>query len=314
MTDRSVRRILVIRLDALADIVLAFGAFEAIRRHHVEAHITLLTTKPYAELARKSGWFDEVWDDGKPGWSRVKKLFSLVRRLRRGRFDRVYDLQNSSRTMRYRTMMSMAWGSRANWSRLEASGRNGASGGAHVEMHRVEAYARQLAAAGIEELPYPDLSWLTAGYGGRFGLTNGYVLMVPGCAARHSSGVWPAERYAELARRVAIEGRQPVLIGTHEDVERNRIIAAATPEVLNLTNKASLFDLAALAAHARVAVGHDTGPMHLIAAVGCPSVVLYPGGAAPGRTALRGRFVVIVREDNLAALPVTEVAAALRLG
>lgn len=306
MSDRPHRRILVIRLDALADIVLAFGAFDAIRRHHADAHITLLTTKPYAELARKSGWFDEVWDDGKPRWNQTKKLFGLLRRLRRGRFDRVYDLQNSGRTARYRTLMSTAWGSQADWSRAQTT-RDG-------KEHRVEAYASQLAAAGIEDLPFPDLSWLSAGYGGRFGLTDGYVLMVPGCAVRHGDGVWPVERYAELARRVAIEGRQPVLIGTHEDIERNRTIAAATPETLNLTDKAGLFDLAALAAHARAAVGHNTGPMHLIAALGCPSVVLFPDSAAPGPTAPRGRFVVVVREDNLAALPVTEVAAALRLG
>lgn len=308
MSSRPIRRVLVIRLDALADIVLAFGAFDAIRRYHAESHITLLTTKPYAELARKSGWFDEVWDDGKPGWNRVKKLIGLMRRLRRGGFDRVYDLQNSNRTKHYRTLMSVAWGSRAEWSRPEASGGTGAT------LHRVEAYAAQLAAAGIETLPMPNLSWLASGYGGRFGLIDGYVLLVPGSDTRHADSVWPVERYAELARRVAIEGRRPVLVGTHEDVERNRIIAAATPEALNLTEKAGLFDLAALAAHARAAVGHNTGSMHLIAAVGCPSVVLFPDSATQDPTTPRGRFVVIVREDDLAALPVTEVAAALRLG
>lgn len=311
MSDRPVNRILVIRLDALADIVLAFGAFDAIRRFHAGAHITLLTTRPYAELARKSGWFDEVWDDGKPARRQLRKLFKLTRRLRRGRFDRVYDLQNSSRTAYYRTLSSIGWGKAADWSRAETPRGNGTS---VTEAHRVEAYAGQLAAAGIEDLPFPDLSWLTEGYGGRFGLSDGYVLMVPGCMGRRADGVWPTERYAELARRVAIEGQRPVLIGTHEDIERNRVIAAATPEVLNLTDKAGLFDLAALAAHAKVAVGHNSGPIHLIAALGCPSVVLFPGDAGPGPTTPRGRLVVNVREDNLAALPVTEVAAALRLG
>ncbi len=314
MNGRPVHRILVIRLDALADFVMAFGAFDAIRRHHAEAHVTLLTTKPYAELARKSGWFDEVWDDGKPGWRHGKRLFNLVRRLRRGRFDRVYDLQSSRRTMRYRTLMSFAWGNRADWSCLEATAGSRALAGIDTGVHRVEAYASQLTAAGIENMPLPDLSWLTRGYGGRFGLSDGYVLMVPGCESRRVDSVWPVERYAELARRVAIEGRRPVLIGSRADVERNRIIAAATPEALNLTEKAGLFDLAALATHARAAVGHNTGPMHLIAALGCPSVVLFPSGAAPGPTTPRGRFVVVVREDNLAALPVTKVAAALRLG
>ena len=50
-------RILVIRLGALGDFVQSFGPFSAIRAHHPEARITLLTTAPFADLARRShGW------------------------------------------------------------------------------------------------------------------------------------------------------------------------------------------------------------------------------------------------------------------
>ena len=59
-------RILVIKLGALGDMVQAFGPFQAIRRHHGHAHITLLTTAPFAEFAMATGWFDEVWVDARP--------------------------------------------------------------------------------------------------------------------------------------------------------------------------------------------------------------------------------------------------------
>ncbi len=54
-------RILVIRLGALGDFVQSFGPFAAIRAHHPDANVTLLTTAPFAELARQAPWFlDDV--------------------------------------------------------------------------------------------------------------------------------------------------------------------------------------------------------------------------------------------------------------
>ena len=59
-------RILVIKLGALGDFAQAFGPFAAIRAHHPGAEITLLTTPPFAPLARQAPWFDQVWENGRP--------------------------------------------------------------------------------------------------------------------------------------------------------------------------------------------------------------------------------------------------------
>ena len=74
------QRILVIKLAALGDFVQAFGPFAAIRAHHPAAEITLLTTPPYADLARRSPWFDRIWADGRPGWADLPGLWRLARR------------------------------------------------------------------------------------------------------------------------------------------------------------------------------------------------------------------------------------------
>ena len=47
-------RILIIKLGALGDFIQALGPFAAIRRHHADAHITLLTTDPFAAFAAAS--------------------------------------------------------------------------------------------------------------------------------------------------------------------------------------------------------------------------------------------------------------------
>ena len=98
MSQATSGRVLVIKLSALGDFVTSFGAFQAIRKHHKAARIVLLTTQPYAELARASGCFDEIWLDDRPGFLDVAAWRALARRLRSAGFDRVYDLQTSDRS------------------------------------------------------------------------------------------------------------------------------------------------------------------------------------------------------------------------
>jgi len=302
------------KLGGFAEFVLSFGAFSAIRRHHTNAYITLLTTPPFAELVRDSGWFDEVWGDGEPPWARAGKVVQLIRRLRRAKVDRVYDLDNSARTARYRFWMRDLWGNKAAWSRRSQGFLSIIRGPEDGREHYVEQTVSQLAEAGIEEHPTPDLSWLKKDFGGRYGLQDGFVLFAPGHIEDGGTGRWPVARFAELVRRVAIEGRRPVVIGIRPEEKSNQLIAAASPDAMDLTAKTTLIDVAALAKRASVAVGNNSGIMHLIAAVGCPSVVLTSPAADAGRYGPRGRYVVMVREENLAQLQVTEVAAALRLG
>ena len=75
-------RILVIKLSALGDFVQATGAMKAIRATHPGAHIVLLTTAPFVAMARATGWFDEVWSDGRPDWTDLGGVWRLLGRLR----------------------------------------------------------------------------------------------------------------------------------------------------------------------------------------------------------------------------------------
>lgn len=313
MSRGPVRRILVIKLDGFSDFVLAFGAFNAIRHHHADAHIILMTTKRYGELARKSGWFDEVWEDGAPARGRFGKVAKLIRRLRRTPLDRVYDLENTQRTARYRFWMKDFWGNKADWSYSSRGFLPFLRASQNIPEHYVEQLVHQLADAGIADMPTPDLSWLTTGYGGRYGLQDGYVLIAPGGTFAREGKGWPVERFAELARRLAIEGRRPVIIGEQADAATNQVIAAASPEAMDLSGKTSLFDVAVLATHASAALGNDSGIVHLLAAIGCPTAIMFSTASDPDRNAPRGRYVVMLRQENLADLPVSEVAAALRL-
>jgi ADP-heptose:LPS heptosyltransferase len=303
-------RILVIKLGALGDFIQALGPMAAIRRHHPNARITLLTTPPLQALAEACPHVDEVWLDDRPGLGRPASLLRLRRKLREARFERVYDLQTSDRSSWYFQLLRP--GRRPEWSGIARGASHPDGDPERDRRHTIERQRGQLAAAGIAVVPPPELSWLVADTS-RFRLAKRHALIVPGAAPHRPEKRWPAGNFAEIARRYALDFIQPVIVGGPAERELGRQIAMAVPEALDLTGETSLGELASLGRSALSAVGNDTGPMHLLAAAGTPVVVLFSGASDPELTSPRGRRVQILRRDSLADLTVPEVAAALRL-
>lgn len=297
-------RILVIKLSALGDVVLALGPFQAIRRHHVADHITLLTTAPYAELAQMSGWFDEIWTDPRPSLFQVGAWLAFRRRLRAAKFSRVYDLQTSDRSSAYFRLFSRT--QRPEWSGIVPGCSHPHANSGRDRMHTVERQAEQLAMAGIAEVPRPDVAWLDADIV-PFALDEPFVLLVPGAAAHRPAKRWSVSAYGELARRLLVRGSQPVLLGTETERDVLDALIDQVPGVVNLIARTGFAEIAGLARCAEAAVGNDTGPMHLIAAVGCPALVLFSGESDPVISRPRGPAVELIRVDDLAALSVDKV-------
>ena len=303
-------RVLVIKLGALGDVVLAMGPFAAIRKHHPRAHIVLLTSAAYADFLRPSGWFDEIWTDDRPPLWCVTRWLALRGRLRAGRFDRVYDLQTSDRSGWYFRLMGPA--PRPEWSGIVRGSSHPHANPRRDFMHTIERQAEQLAAAGIGSVPPADLGWIAADTA-RFALPARYALLVPGGAAHRPAKRWPAARYADLARHLAAQGVTPVVLGGKDEARLAAAVLAGCPEARDLTDRTGLADIAVLAKGAAGAVGNDTGPMHLIAAAGCPSLVLFSAASDPALTAPRGTKVAVLSRKRLAELPVTEVEAAFTM-
>jgi ADP-heptose:LPS heptosyltransferase len=306
------KEILVIKLAALGDIVQATGSMAAIRAFHADARITLLTTRPYAELMRHAPYFDAVWVDERPGRGNPAGLLRLARRLRGGRFDRVYDLSTRQRSALYFWLMRRASG--PEWSGI-------VRGASHRQpdtperrrMHTLDREADQLRWAGIPgPIPSPDMSWAPADVS-RFALPPDYVLLVPGGAPRHPEKRWPVPSFIALARRIAAPGLAPVIVGGPGERELGQAIAAEVPQTLDLTGQTGFGDIVLLGRGARRAIGNDTGPMHLAVVGGAPATVLYSAATDPALTAPRGDDVIILRRDDLADISVDEVAATLGL-
>jgi ADP-heptose:LPS heptosyltransferase len=302
-------RILVIRLGALGDFVLSSGPFQAIRNHHRDAHIVLLTTAPYEALALAGGWFDEVWLDNKPKWWQFADVRALSRSLNEDAFDKVYDLQTSDRSSSYFRLFKRP---RPEWSGIARGCSHPHANPGRDRLHTVERQADQLHMAGIDDVPAPDLSMIDADLGA-FDLPDRYALIIPGSAPHRPEKRWPGERYGELCHRLKGMNLAVVLIGGPAEADVLGAIASARRDSVNLCGRTSFEQIAALARGAELAIGNDTGPMHLVATAGCPSLTLFSSSSDPALTAPRGRSVTVFSRYNLTDLSVDDVAHATRL-
>lgn len=307
----AIRRILVIKFGALGDFVQAFAAFAQIRAAHPYATITLLTTPPFAAFARLSGLFDAVETDGRP--TGLAAHLALFRRLRRARYDRVYDLQTSSRSKMYFYGFLPR---PPQWSGISPGASHRQTRPDRDALHNLDRMADQLHVAGAGpaygpgEAPAPDLSWAVAAAGpdaaAGLGLKPPYALLIPGASPVKPEKFWPVERYAELARALAAAGLQVAVAGGPGEAD----LAAAIPGAVDLTGRTSLEQLAALAAGAALSVGNDTGPTHLVAYAGAPGLMLMSKVSDPAHCGPRGRMRALA-VPVLADLTVAAVLDAL---
>jgi ADP-heptose:LPS heptosyltransferase len=321
MARREAQRILVIKLSALGDFVLALAAMKKIRQAHPKAHISLLTTPPFEGLAKASPYFNAVFTDGRP--EGFPEWVALRKRLRAANYTRVYDLQTSAHSNRIFQILRPnppPWSGVAFGCSLPHRNplRNG--------MHTLERQADQLMYAGVwpdaptepGSAPAPDLSWVLRPAEGARPPAVGvkakpYAMFVPGGSAHRPEKRWPVERYGELARILYARGLDIVIIGGPQEAALAQSIQRQVPRARDLTGRTDFASIAVLGAKAALAVGNDTGPLHLAAAAGAPTVVLFSSVSDPALSAPRGK-VAVLQAAKLSDLPVAKVAqAAARL-
>jgi ADP-heptose:LPS heptosyltransferase len=303
MTTHPKESVLIIKHGALGDIILASGHIHAIRQHHPEAHITCLTGRAYTSLMSLCPYIDEVWEDAKPRITNISGCRALIARLRSRRFDVVYDLQTSTRSNAYWWLMPTP---KPRWSGI---GRWVSHPQCSPERHSMHTTARlndQLRIAGIATDGTPAIDWLNAPTA-QFALPSPYALLVAGGSAHRPEKRWPVARYIELAKKLVEHGIIPVLIGSGAEQTELQSISDAIPQALNFCGKTTIPEIASLARGAVWALGNDTGPMHIIAASGCPSTVLFSAVSSPTKSAPQGGSVTCLQKDPLASLPAEEV-------
>lgn len=305
--------ILVIKHGALGDMILATSAFESIRRYHPGRCMVLLTNQAYVALAKMMPFFDEVWVDNRPKPWQVAACLDVWRKLRgkHGKgyvFERVYDLQCSGRTTWYHHLLRPRpeWFGAAPGCVMPRPFRSG-------ECHVLDGFVRHFAAYGMEVAPRPSLDWLQAPLDD-YALPKRYVVMIAGCSPKHQRKRWTAKGFAEVIMALSAQGIMSVLTGAAQDAPwydeiKQHLGDAAL--VVDAVGSSPLPVLASMSRLAMAVLGIDTGPTHLAAAVGAPTVVLFSSFRAPKLVAPCGPRVRVLQRDDLTQLGSSEVLQSL---
>ena len=294
-------RILLIKHGALGDIIQGFDAFESLRKGCPDAHISLLTTKPYEKLMKSSNWFDEVLIDHRATALNVFQNLRLRSLLRMG-WDKIIDLQCSKRTATYSRLVSKGtrwFGNAPNATDLMPD---------FIGSTNRERMLAAVLMAGAR-MSEPDLSFLTtsAFLEPLSGLGPPYAVILPSSSAAKPSKRWPIDNYVKLARALKKDGLQPVLSGTELDRPITTAIASEYSECLDLTGKPNLFLLAELALGSSVVIGNDTGPVFLAARLNVPTVMLMGADTDASMSAPYGEKARWMQKDRLDQLSFDEV-------
>ncbi|HWY22513.1 MAG TPA: glycosyltransferase family 9 protein [Candidatus Acidoferrum sp.] len=351
-SERKIERLLIVRLSALGDVIHTLPAVRALREAFPRAHIGWLIEERWAELlcapgsARRGSrsamrpLVDEVHTVNLKAWG--KSLFSLStlqgiatvwNDVRDAHYDAAVDLQGALRSAALarlagaqvvhgaaepRESPASLWYTRI----VVARGRHVIEQNLSVAEALCE-YPRGTSPPDISgDFPH-DLE-----AEGRIGQrlaehgVGDFAILNPG--AGWGAKRWPAERYGEVARKLADSGVRSILNygpGEAELVRAAEAVSGGTARGMSCT----ITELIALTRRARLFVGGDTGPLHLAAALRVPVVAIY-GPTDPARNGPYGTRSIVLRsaesvtsharrgegDEGMSAIGSEAVAAAAR--
>ncbi len=294
---KRIKRILVLRLDNIGDVVLLGPALRALKAHAPGAHITLVASPAGSQAARLLQNLDDVWSE-KVIWQDASfsmpqdpdRLLELVDRIRRGKFDLALVFSSFSQSPYPPAFVCYLAGIPI---RAGDSKEFGGSVLSHwVEapddaMHQAERNLNLLRAIGCPaptetsrlELSIPkedneEAARLLAEAG--ISPDSPFISVVPGasCAAR----TYPFARYREVVALLNEHAACPVvLLGSPREAEAFHLGASSSSRVVSLIGRTTVAQFAGIVKRASLVVANNSSAVHIADAFSRPMVVLYSG-------------------------------------
>jgi ADP-heptose:LPS heptosyltransferase len=289
LASAAPRRIAIFRALQLGDMLCSVPALRALRAAAPQAHIALIGL-PWAQsfVERYADLVDElIVFPGAEGFPEQREsdegLPAFREWMRAQRFDLAIQLHGSG-GIANDLLLQFGASAHAGFVQPDERPRDGVFIDWPDDLPEPERYLALMSALGAEttdrRLSFPlcerdgnEYASLVAAHGIE---AQRLVLVHPG--AQLPSRRWPAERFAEVADRLAADGWQIAITGTAAEASlTGAVLGAMTAPALHLAGSTSLGGLAALVAHAQLVVCNDTGISHIAAAMATASVVVASG-------------------------------------
>ena len=293
--------ILIIKHGSLGDIAQASGAIQDISEYHTNDDIYLLTTKPYLELFKKNPFIKGVILDKRLPRYNLIYLYSLMRKLKKYRFTKVFDLQNSSRTSFYKNILFPKAGSEA-WSSSITTLPIDENKEEFDKKSVLERFNHQLKSSGLKtsNTLKPNFIWASTDISKikNFYKLDKYILIFPFCSPHLTLKKWPY--YNDLIKLISSK------LG-----DNFKIVTAPGPSEINdakdfnalaLTDNGKALDipqLTSLVKDSSFVIANDTGPAHIAAHVGAKGLTLF----GKHTTA----YKVSIERENFKAIQVSDL-------
>ena len=292
--------ILIIKHGSLGDIAQASGVIQDISENHSDDQIYLLTTKPYFDLFKKNPYLTEVILDKRLSRFNLIYLYSLMKKIKKLNFAKVYDLQNSSRTSFYKKIL-FPKSNLQNWSSSETTLPEGVAKEDFDKKSVLERFDHQLKTSGLttKNTMKPNFSWSCIEINEikkKYDL-NKYILLFPFCSPHLVNKKWPY--YNELIDLIKKKYKNDFKIlvapGPSEIDEAKNINAIS---VLNNEKALNVSQLSSLIKESSFIVANDTGPAHMAAHLNSKGLTLFGSHTTAYKVSIeREKFKVIQVND-----------------
>jgi len=307
--------ILIIKHGSLGDIAQASGAIQDISEFHKEDDIYLLTTKPYFELFKRNPHLKEVILDKRLSRFNLIYLFLLMRIIKKYKFVKVFDLQNSSRTSFYKRILFPNANNNI-WSSSETTLPSDKTKEEFDKKSVLERFNHQLQTSGltIKYTMIPDFTWSCIDISkikSEYKLEK-YILLFPFCSPHLAQKKWPY--YNELIEKIKSQYN-----------DQYKIVVAPGPDEINdakdinalciLDNGKALdiSQLSSLIKDSSFVISNDTGPAHMTAHLGAKGLTLFGSHTTAYKVSIERENFKAIQVNDLAKLSTEKVLEKINL-
>jgi len=301
--------ILIVKHGSLGDIAQASGAIQDIFENHKDDKLYLLTTKPYFDLFKKNPFITNVLLDKRLSRFNLIYLYSLMKSIKKLNIEKVYDLQNSSRTKFYQRILFPNSNSNK-WSSSETTLPNDKTKEAFDETPVLDRFDHQLKTSGLitKHTMLPDFSWACSDINNikdEYKLDK-YIVLFPFCSPHLSHKKWPY--YNELIDLVKNKYQDQYKIvvapGPNEINDAKEINAIC---LLNDGKAINISQLSALIKDSSFVVANDTGPAHMAAHLNAKGLTLFGSHTTALKVSIKRENFKVIQVSDLNKLSAIKV-------
>ena len=302
-------KILIIKLGSLGDIAQISGAIKDISENHKDDEIHIMTTKPYFGLFKKNPHISNVILDKRLPRYNLIYLYSLMKNIKKYKFSKVYDLQNSSRTSFYKNIL-FPKATKEIGSSTETTLPEGTTKDDFDKDSVLTRFDHQLKSSGINtnHTLSPDFSWSPSDISQikNYHQLEKYIVLFPFCSPHLTSKKWPY--YNDLISMIneKIENKFKVVIapGPNEINEASKINALC---VLDNGKALDISQLASLIKDSSFVIANDTGPAHISAHLGVKGLALFGAHTTAHKVSIERENFKAIQVSDLSKLSANKV-------